>query len=409
MSEHEHFEELCALIVSGLASEVEYRELETHLLSCEECRARVADFTQLGAGILSAKSRRGKVYRPPLGMTDRFVERAIAEGIPLRKLIRVVPAWASRRPLVLSGAFAVAVLFVLAVATSSLWKTSPFGRPAQSKAVAIKAASPLPAAGTTVEASSADRDELKRLRAEIEAVTAHKQRLAVAVTGLTQQLSAETSRERDLVLRLAAAQGQRDQLRRESSAKEARIADLGSQLNQHQTQSADTIAALAQNQIEIRDLRDQLAQQTAVVRQQKEMLAAGSQARDLIIARNLHIIDVHDNNGSGERQQAFGRIFYTEGKSIVFYAYDLDSATKLKKQVAFYVWGGKLGDEKTARNLGIFRSEDAGAGRWVLTFDDPRVLAQINTVFVTAESKNVERPDGKRILFAFLEPKPNHP
>jgi hypothetical protein len=40
----------------------------------------------------------------------------------------------------------------------------------------------------------------------------------------------------------------------------------------------------------------------------------------------------------------------------------------------------------------------------VLTFEDPRVLAQINSVFVTLESsrKVTKEPGGKRILFAFL-------
>jgi hypothetical protein len=79
--------------------------------------------------------------------------------------------------------------------------------------------------------------------------------------------------------------------------------------------------------------------------------------------------------------------------------------------LAFHVWGGTLGDQRRVRNLGIFRSEDAAAGRWVLTFDDPRVLAQINTVFVTAESaKNtIDQPKGKHILYAFLGDRPNHP
>ena len=47
----------------------------------------------------------------------------------------------------------------------------------------------------------------------------------------------------------------------------------------------------------------------------------------------------------------------------------------------------------------------------MLTFDDPNILAQINSVFVTVESsrKAVKEPGGKRILFAFLGDKPNHP
>jgi hypothetical protein len=61
--------------------------------------------------------------------------------------------------------------------------------------------------------------------------------------------------------------------------------------------------------------------------------------------------------------------------------------------------------------LGIFHSDDANDGRWVLTFDDPQVLARINSVFVTVESskKTTKEPGGRRVLFAFLGDKPNHP
>jgi len=66
---------------------------------------------------------------------------------------------------------------------------------------------------------------------------------------------------------------------------------------------------------------------------------------------------------------------------------------------------------KTSQKLGIFHDDDAKDGRWVLTFDDPHVLAQIDSVFVTIESskKSIKEPGGRRILFAFLGDKPNHP
>ena len=133
--------------------------------------------------------------------------------------------------------------------------------------------------------------------------------------------------------------------------------------------------------------------------------------RELVVARNLHIIDVHDRDGDGKNQRAFGRIFYTEGKSLIFYAYDLADPRKVDAKVSFYVWGEHLGAEKPIRSLGIFHNDDVSDGRWVLTFDDPHVLAQIDSVFVTVESskKAIKEPGGRKILFAFLGDKPNHP
>jgi anti-sigma factor RsiW len=407
MNEHGHFEELCAAVAGGLGSAEEFRELENHLQSCEECRDRFGDFAQIGAGILSAK--KGPERRPPAGMTTRFVERAISEGIPLRRPTRFLPTWASRHPLAWAGGLAAAIVMAV-LAVGDLQRIARFVHPQNNEAAAHAPISVSPRSDAGPVDRDASNNAATRLQAALSAAISDRQRLTQAVADLDDQIKAKTAHDGDLTAQIAALQSQLDQLKQQAAAKDAQIADLGTQLQRRQAANSDQIASLAESQIQIRSLRDQLDAQNATLREQRQLLVAGSQARDLIIARNLHIIDVHDNNGEGERQRAFGRIFYTEGKQIVFYAYDLDSAARLKKQVAFYVWGGRLGDEHAVRNLGIFRSEDPGAGRWVLTFDDPHVLAQINTVFVTAESKkNVEHPDGKQILFAYLGDKANHP
>jgi hypothetical protein len=407
MNEHEQFEELCAVVAGGLGSAEELRELEDHLQSCEECRARFGDFAQIGAGILSAK--KGPERRPPAGMTARFVDRAISEGIPLRQPARFLPTWALRHPLAWSGGLAAAIVLAV-LAAGNLQRIASFVHPQDDETAAHVPVSS-PARDDVAPADrGASEDAVKKLQVTLSAATADRQRLTQAVDDLNDQIKAKTSHDGDLTAEIAALQSQLDQLKQQSSAKDTQIAELNTQMSQRETANTNQIASLAESQIQIRTLREELAERDGTIRGQQQLLAAGSQARDLIIARNLHIIDVHDNNGEGERQRAFGRIFYTEGKQIVFYAYDLNSAAKLKKQVAFYVWGGKLGDEHAVRNLGIFRSEDPSAGRWVLTFDDPHVLAQINTVFVTAESKkNIERPDGRQILFAYLGDKANHP
>ena len=168
---------------------------------------------------------------------------------------------------------------------------------------------------------------------------------------------------------------------------------------------------MAFKDIELQQLRKQVADQTEALGQQQEFAPKAGDVRELVVARNLHIIDVHDRDGDGKSQRAFGRIFYTEGKSLIFYAYDLADPRKVDAKVSFHVWGERLGSEKPIQNLGIFQNDDVGDGRWVLTFDDPHVLAQINSVFVTVESsrKMIKEPGGRKILFAFLGDKPNHP
>ena len=192
---------------------------------------------------------------------------------------------------------------------------------------------------------------------------------------------------------------------------EARITQLQEELEKSRSEKNAGDVALALQDTEIRELRKKVADQTEALGQQQEFAAKAGDVRELVVARNLHIIDVHDRDGDGKSQRAFGRIFYTEGKSLIFYAYDLADPRKLDAKVSFYVWGEHLGAEKPVRSLGIFHSDDVSDGRWVLTFDDPHVLAQINSVFVTVESsrKTIKEPGGRRILFAFLGDKPNHP
>jgi hypothetical protein len=197
----------------------------------------------------------------------------------------------------------------------------------------------------------------------------------------------------------------------ELAQRDIRITQLQTEIEKSQSEKNASDTTLALQEAELRELRKQISDTAAALGEQQELAEKGSDVRDLVVARNLHIIDVHDRDGDGKSQRAFGRIFYTEGKSLIFYAYDLSDPRKLDAKVSFYVWGERLGAEKPIRSLGIFHNDDANDGRWVLTFDDPQVLAQINSVFVTIESskKAIKEPGGRRVLFAFLGDKPNHP
>jgi len=132
---------------------------------------------------------------------------------------------------------------------------------------------------------------------------------------------------------------------------------------------------------------------------------------DLVAARNLHIVDVYDADPNGKRQRSFGRVFYIEGKSLVFYAYDLADSRRLNASVVFHVWGERAGVKETTHRLGILHNDDINQSRWAMTFDDPKVLSQINSVFVTAESASnrYDSPHGKKVLYAFFGSPPNHP
>jgi hypothetical protein len=132
--------------------------------------------------------------------------------------------------------------------------------------------------------------------------------------------------------------------------------------------------------------------------------------RELMGARDLYIAEVHDVAGTGETDKTYGRVFYTKGKSLIFYAYDLDQETDLKTASTFQAWGSRGIDKQQALSLGVFYEDNTSKKRWVLKFDDPKTLANIDAVFVTVEPHGgSHHPSGKQLLFAYLRVNPNHP
>jgi hypothetical protein len=406
MTEHEQYEMLCALAVTGEVSDAELQDLRCHLTECSDCRDRLFDFAQLSAQALPLLGDRHSPVNIPGGMTERFQDHARRYGIPLRSpLVRGAFSW--MRPqmprMVWIGAMlgVVSILFVLSktqldkarMATMSSALSAAVEHPSPSPQMTSSAAVAAPAS----ERASANAALVERLQEQI--ATLKRDNL-------------DTSAERDrLTAKLATLSADLATLRGDSTQQASAIAAFKQQLEQKQQLEMDNLVSLAQSEDQIKGLQGQLAQRDEEIGQYRSQLSASNQARDLIVARNLHIIDVHDSNGSGTHQAPFGRIFYTEGKSLVFYAYDLQKATIGNTRLAFHVWGGQLGDEDSVKSLGIFRNESANDGRWVITCDDPQVLAQVNTVFVTAENdrRKSEKPRGKRMLYAFLGDRPNHP
>jgi hypothetical protein len=124
----------------------------------------------------------------------------------------------------------------------------------------------------------------------------------------------------------------------------------------------------------------------------------------------LYIAEVLDVGRNGETKKPVGRIFYTKGKSLIFYAYDLDQQPGLRNASIFQAWGRRGPDLAQSMNLGIFYVDSAAHKRWVLKFNDAKSLEQIDAVFVTVEPKGgSQKPTGKQLLFAYLRVEPNHP
>jgi hypothetical protein len=168
---------------------------------------------------------------------------------------------------------------------------------------------------------------------------------------------------------------------------------------------------LASLESEVKKLTARVEEQNATLRERDQYLTADRDVRDLMGARQLYIADVFDVDNNGSTRMPYGRIFYTAGRSLLFYAFDLDQQPRVKDAAIFQAWGTRNSAE-TAQplNLGVLYLDNQENRRWMLRFDDAEKLAEINSVFVTIEPKGgSHKPTGKPFLYASLRRPPNHP
>jgi hypothetical protein len=145
----------------------------------------------------------------------------------------------------------------------------------------------------------------------------------------------------------------------------------------------------------------------------EQYLASDRDIRELMGARKLYIADVFDVDSGSRTKKPLGRVFYTQGKSLIFCAFDLDHQRPVVNANTFQVWGQKetaQGEQALPMNLGILYMDNESNRRWVMRFDDPKQLARIDAVFVTVEPRGGSRkPTSKPFLYALLRNEVNHP
>ena len=208
---------------------------------------------------------------------------------------------------------------------------------------------------------------------------------------------------------LAVRDAQIEQLNRELLESKGALEQNDKLLENFETRLQQTELRLEQERLLAGCLERKLqaAEQQAV---HDEPLRNDFDSRSVLGARDLHIVDVYDVDGSGKTQRTYGRVFYIEKKLLVFYAFDLQDKKRNRAVGGFQAWGYRQPDSGRPRDLGLFTIEDAKVNRWVLTVNDSRILQRIDAVFVTAEPPGGSpSPRGRKVLYANLAGPPNHP
>jgi hypothetical protein len=412
---HEHFEELAAIGVKGELTPSEEQELALHLADCPQCSQVCKEYEELHAPLrplldpkmeILLDSRQDKVRSAVLKAIGAIEPQLRTDVQPAASLKSASIQWSTLRPawIGLAMAMAMGLAFWVGVRYEShtvrvLGETRTANSAESTPGVAVPAAMP-PSASHEQTQDPQYSQVLVDLRTERQRVA----RLDAAIIEKDRELAASENAA-------ATSQQQLDAESNERRQTQALLATKTDQLNQMQAAKSNDSANVVALQYQVQDLTQKLNDQKDSLERERQLLANGRDIRDIIGARNLHIIDVYDTDPGGNTRKSFARAFYTEGKSLIFYAYDLPARDMDNGKFVYAAWGEKNGSKKTLRNLGILLNDDKGQKRWVLNLSDPKVLAEIDSVFVTLERTGTdsEQPSGKRMLTAYLNSQVNHP
>jgi anti-sigma factor RsiW len=434
MEPHDEFLELCALSTSGDLTEKEQEKLQAHLAQCAECRQALREFeaaVDVGVPLLSSKLAGASTEQFEIG--DAAAEGAASSRSPVSdgrreegntpgEFGKRVFAFAHRngqRPTHVNWnyvwlPFAACVLLGVTLATY----TYRVGRSRHPEAISTDSSTKTSAGTEALEQQISDADHERQglkaqlrerdkviadLRHEIDQQSSSLEQVKTAQANLEQTIETDEAEKQRVA-------DERTSLAQELDAAEASVQRMQAELETARQQRSQGGTQDASLQTQIVDLNGQLRDREQTINKQDDLLSHDRDIRDLMGARDLYIAEVYDVGRDGATQKPCGRVFYTKGKSLVFYAYDLDQQPGVRNAKTFQAWGRRGADMQQAVNLGIFFEDNAAKKRWVVKFDDAKSLEQIDAVFVTVEPNGgSHKPSGKPLLFAYLKVDPNHP
>jgi hypothetical protein len=424
LDDHQKFKELGALAQAGGCSDGDWLELKRHLQTCGSCRETYKEYSLIAKeGMPFLAAARGDIQEC----------ESWDESAAWRQLLSRIQETEQSGPVLVKAslpqpghgflpriaglqlaAAAVFTLLMVAAATGAyrLGRAHTAGKQIapvssdrlQELASGKKAAVELLASQTAQMSQlqrqiSSDQQELSRLHAALRTAVDQSRELSTGIG------------ERDNEFRHLSEQ--RDKLARQLRDAEQNSQNAQAELIALHAEHDRALLRAASLESKIEDLTAGARDRERRLEDDEQYLASDRDIRELMGARKLYIADVFDVDSGSRTRKPFGRVFYTQNKSLIFYAFDLDHQPGVKNASAFQVWGerdAESGEKSHATNLGILYMDSESNRRWVLRLDDPKHLAEIDAVFVTVEPHGgSQKPTGKPFLYALLRKEANHP
>jgi hypothetical protein len=430
---HERYTELCSLATTGSLTDSEWKLLKAHVLKCADCTRAMQEFREIARTAIPLlvperspeEHKSQEVWSPEKARQDLLARVAKGhesgwqdattdgEQTATRETLR----YHSQTPFARTFLAVAAALLLVAGLAGSVYR---FGwKKGQEVSLAsISDASPLQKQVSALQQEKKSLDANLQVKdVEIETLSKEAQRASAelaSLQSLEKQSGADLNRQAsaltETLTQRNAVTAERDAIARKLQEAESAAATLKVSLDRLRQERDADLLHTASLEMRIQDLTSHQKQHEESSVSDAQLLASDRDIRELMGARELYIADVFDVDPDSHTQKPYGRVFYTHGKSLIFYAFDLDRQRGVRKVSTYQAWGRRGPHDDRPLNMGIFYLDSDANRRWVLKFDNPEELARIQSVFVTVEPEGgSQEPRGKPLLMASLKSQPNHP
>jgi hypothetical protein len=425
MADHERFKELCALADTDSLSFRERIDLERHLEACAPCRELRDQYAAIGREGMAFLAQGEELTDEAARWDNRAAREKLFSSIRAQQSHKVlsimdIPPAPKSSP---SRLVATKRMVIAAVAACLLVAVGLGAYRIGERKNIASASLPVrsvPGRETATEDKPTPSDLLASQTAQIARMEQEISRKDQELAQLSSGSEIADARVSDLENLNKQQQESLSQLTTERDKLASEISEIESAYQKLQTDFTALKADHSRSLLHVASLESDITSLTTLNRDQERRLKDDEQylvsdrdIRELMGARKLYIADVFDVDSASRTRKPFGRVFYTQNKSLVFYAFDLDHQPGIKNASDFQVWGQRDSESNRAphpMNLGILYMDSESNRRWVLRSDNPTQLAEIDAVFVTVEPHGgSQKPTGKPLLYALLRKEANHP